>query len=129
VSLWAQPSKWADDEIDLDIIEESALALAQSTIQQAITKSGVSRAEMARRMKCHRSLVSRLLSGSHNLTIKTMARSLAVCGFEVRFQPTPLEWNWASPAPQPEVVPANAGTPSLNTGLSLEVPALAASGA
>jgi hypothetical protein len=129
MSLWAQPSKWVDDEIDLDIIEESALALAQSTIQNAITKSGVSRAEMARRMKCNRSLVSRLLSGSHNLTVKTMARSLAVCGFEVRFQPTPLEWNWASPVPLPEVVPANAGTPSLNTGLSLEVPALAASGA
>ncbi|HYW38357.1 MAG TPA: helix-turn-helix transcriptional regulator [Terriglobales bacterium] len=129
MSHWAKPHEWIEDAVDLDIIEESALAMAQSTIQNAITKSGISRAEMARRMKCNRSLVSRLLSGSHNLTVKTMARSLAVCGFEVRFQPTCLEWNWsATLAPQKEAVPANAGTSSLRSVLSLEVPALAASG-
>jgi transcriptional regulator with XRE-family HTH domain len=126
MSHWA-PDEWVDDELDLDIIEESALALAQSTIQNAITKSGLSRAEMARRMKRNRSLVSRLLNGSHNLTVKTMARSMAVCGFEVRFEPVVLEWNWAAlPAPQEDTVPANAGTSKLDLGLSLEVPALAA---
>src|SRR5260370_38129802 len=132
MSHWAQPNEWVDDGVDLEIIEETALAMAQSTLQNAITKSGISRAELARRMKCNRSLVSRLLSGSHNLTIKTMARSMAVCGFEVRFEPVVLEWNWAaSSTPHEDEVPANAGTTMLNIGyigFSMAVPALAASG-
>src|ERR1035438_3176059 len=119
MSYWAEPTtptEWKDDVVDLDIVEETALAMAQSTIQTAITKSGISRAELARRMKCNRSLVSRLLSGSHNLTVKTMARSMAVCGFEVRFEQTVLEWNWGElAAPQEDEVPANAGTTMLKT--------------
>jgi transcriptional regulator with XRE-family HTH domain len=125
MSLWAQPTKWVDDAVDLDIIEETALAMAQSTIQNAITKSGINRSEMARRMKRNRSLVSRLLNGSHNLTVKTMARSMAVCGFEVRYEPVALEWNWVEASPQEEV-PANAGTTELGTVSSSVVPALAA---
>jgi len=127
---WAEPKAWVDDAVDLDIIGESALAIAQSTIQNAITKSGISRAEMARRMKCNRSMISRLLTGSHNLTVKTMARSMAVCGFEVRFEPIALEWNWAALArpPKDEVVPANAGTTWLYRTSSPVVPALAAIG-
>ena len=78
MSHWAKPDEWVEDAVDLDIVEETALAMAQSAIQTAIDKSGISRTEMARRMKCNRSLVSRLLSGSHNLTVKTMARSMAV---------------------------------------------------
>jgi hypothetical protein len=31
------------------------------------------------------------ITGSHNLTVKTMVRSMAVCGFEVRFEPVALE--------------------------------------
>ena len=85
---WAKPQEWTEDVVDLDMVEESALATAQSIIQNAISKSGISHAEMARRMGRNRSFISRILSGSHNLTIKTMARSLAVCGFEVRLQPT-----------------------------------------
>ena len=128
MSHWAKPDEWVEDAVDLDIVEETALAMAQSAIQTAIDKSGISRTEMARRMKCNRSLVSRLLSGSHNLTVKTMARSMAVCGFEVRFEPVAFEWNWGElPTPQKkDVVPANAGTTRLNPGLSLVAPALAA---
>jgi transcriptional regulator with XRE-family HTH domain len=130
MSHWAKPDEWVEDAVDLDIVEETALAMAQSAIQTAIDKSGISRTEMARRMKCNRSLVSRLLSGSHNLTVKTMARSMAVCGFEVRFEQTVLEWNWGElAAPQEDEVPANAGTTMLKTDVvSIVVPALAASG-
>ena len=130
MSHWAKPDEWVEDAVDLDIVEETALAMAQSAIQTAIDKSGISRTEMARRMKCNRSLVSRLLSGSHNLTVKTMARSMAVCGFEVRFEQTVLEWNWGElVAPQEDEVPANAGTTMLKTDVSsIVVPALAASG-
>lgn len=103
------------DEIDVGILEESALARAQSTVQRAINQAGISRADLARRMGCHRSFVSRMLSGDHNLTIKTMARALAVCGFEARFQHAPIVWNWrraAAPVECAREVPANAGTAS-----------------
>jgi transcriptional regulator with XRE-family HTH domain len=97
--------------VDFEVLEESALAMAQSTIQNAITNSGISRVEVARRMECHRSYVSRILNGSHNLTIKTMAKALAACGDEVRFERVPIEWNWVSVPQEPEeVVPACAGT-------------------
>lgn len=82
--------------VDFEILEESALAMAQSTIQNAINDAVISQADLARKMGRNRSIVSRILSGNHNLTVKTMARSLAACGFEVRFERVPIEWNWKS---------------------------------
>jgi transcriptional regulator with XRE-family HTH domain len=97
--------------VDIEVLEESALAMAQSTIQNAINESGLSRADLARKMDCDRSFISRILNGNHNLTIKTMARSMAACGFEVRFQPVRIEWNWVSqPVSLEEEQPANAGS-------------------
>jgi len=116
--------------IDVEVLEESALAMAQSTIQKAINDSGISRSEIARKMKCNRSFISRMLSGNHNLTIKTMAKCLAACGFEVRFQPVRVEWNWVettAPAEPENVLPANAGGTMLASDMSagIVVPALA----
>jgi len=57
-------------------------------------------------MERNRSFVSRMLSGSHNLTVKTMARSLAACGFEVRFERVPIASNWMeAPAPSSTKIP------------------------
>ena len=101
----------AASPIDVEVLEESALAMAQATIQNAIDEADLSRAELARRMECNRSFISRMLSGSHNLTIKTMARSLAACGVEVRFERVPIAWNWVSaPATPANALPANAGS-------------------
>lgn len=102
-------------KIDVEVLEESALAQAQSTIQNAIDQAAISRADLARRMERDRSFVSRMLSGSHNLTIKTMARSLAACGFEVRFQHVPVVWNWRirGPSVSESVLPAHAGSTML----------------
>jgi|SRR5947209_20259026 len=100
--------------VDFEIVEESALAMAQSTIQNAIDAAQISKADLARKMRCNRSVVSRMLRGSHNLTIKTMARALAACGCEIRFENVPLEWNWASvPQPSGEVA-AHAATRMLH---------------
>ncbi len=110
MNYWVQSSTW-DDSVDIEVLEESALAMAQSTIQNAINESGISRSDLARKMQCHRSFVSRMLTGNHNLTVKTMARSMAACGFEVRFKAVPIEWTWGNlPARIEEEVPANAGT-------------------
>ncbi len=130
MSRWAKPNDWIEDTIELDIVEESALARAQSTIQNAINRSGISRSEMARRMRRNRSFVSRMLAGEHNLTVKTMARSMAVCGFEIRFQPVALECNWAnfaSPPPrarEEQSEAANAASSVLNNNVSTEKAAL-----
>src|SRR5207237_7652257 len=67
---------------DTELIEETALAMAQGTIQNAITAAQIKRADLAAQMGRPRSFVSRMLKGDHNLTIKTFARALAACGFE-----------------------------------------------
>lgn len=90
---------WRDSvnrEVDVEILEESALARAQSIIQSAMDKAGMSRADLAREMKRNRSFVSRMLSGDHNLTVKTMTRALVACGVEVDFKTVPIVWNWES---------------------------------
>jgi transcriptional regulator with XRE-family HTH domain len=113
LNYWAIGSTRPEVAMDIEILEGSALASAQSTIQNAINDSGISRSDLARRMGRNRSFVSRMLSGSHNLTIKTMARSLASCGYEVRFQTVPIVWDWVTPPVPVEIeeeVPANAGT-------------------
>ncbi len=85
--------------IDTDVVAETALAIAQSTICNAMKEREFSNAELARRMGSSRSFVTRMLSGSHNLTIRTLAKALAVCGFEVAFDLRPLQWGWLSEAP------------------------------
>jgi transcriptional regulator with XRE-family HTH domain len=110
---WATSST-RPEVVDIEVLEESALAMAQSTIQSAINESGLLRADLARRMGCDRSFISRILSGNHNLTVRTMARSMAACGFEVRFQAVRIEWNWVNqPIPLEEELPANAGSTML----------------
>jgi transcriptional regulator with XRE-family HTH domain len=107
-------------QFDVEVLEESALAMAQSTIQNAIQEAGISQSDLARRMDRNRSMVSRMLTGSHNLTVKTMARALAACGFEARFQRVPVVWNWeADPndASEDRALPAVAGSANA-TGLA-----------
>jgi transcriptional regulator with XRE-family HTH domain len=101
-----------NNPIDIEVVEESALAMAQSTIQNVIQESRISKSDLARRMDIGRSGITRMLSGSHNLTIKTMARALAVCGREIRFEAVPIVWNWQT-KPQPkhgETLPAQGST-------------------
>lgn len=99
-------SEWIDrgDDPDMEVLSESALAMAQATLQNAIDDSNISRADLARRMDSPRSFVTRMLSGSHNLTIKTMARCLAACGYEIQFGVKPIQWNWVSTEPRHVVI-------------------------
>lgn len=90
------------DEPDFEVLTESALALAQSTIQNAMDQADLSKADLARKMERPRSYVTRILSGSHNLTVKTMAKALLACGYEIEFGLTPIKWNWVR-EPQPVI--------------------------
>jgi transcriptional regulator with XRE-family HTH domain len=116
-------SEWVgalNNPIDVEVLEESALAMAQSTIQNAIDEAQISRSDLARRMQISRSGISRILSGSHNLTIKTMAKALAGCGREVRFETVPIVWNWHSvPHPSVAAQPTGVGCTTYIQGLSV----------
>lgn len=83
--------------VDFEVVQESALAMAQATIQKAIKERNLSRSDLAKRMGRQRSFVTRMMSGSHNLTIKTFALALAACDFEVTLGYSPLRWKWSVP--------------------------------
>lgn len=88
----------ADRELtpaELTMLEETALAVAQATIQNAINEAELTRADVARRMGCPRSYVTRILQGDHNLTIKTLARALGACGQQVQLEATEPQCQWA----------------------------------
>jgi len=98
--------------VELAVLQESALAMAQATIQNAIDESGIKRSELAEKMGRPRSDISRMLSGSHGLTIKTFALALAACGRELRFVSLPIQWGWVQEEPldhRCEVVPTEGG--------------------
>jgi transcriptional regulator with XRE-family HTH domain len=119
MTQWMRAEEDSGRPVDPEVLEEAALFSAQATIQRAIDQRRISRADLARSMGRPRSFVSRMLSGSHNLTVKTLARALAACGFELRLELVPIRWGWTlMPAVLPErrlsaPVPAPAGTPAL----------------
>ncbi|MGD0094300.1 MAG: helix-turn-helix transcriptional regulator [Planctomycetota bacterium] len=84
--------------VDLDVLEETALAMAQATIQNAMDGAQLTRAQLAQKLGCPKSFITRILSGKHNLTVRTLARVLAVCGEEVLFQRRPAYKNGATVA-------------------------------
>jgi|SRR5580704_2484403 plasmid maintenance system antidote protein VapI len=126
MSIWLNPM---DATIDVEILEEAALAMAQSTIQNAVNDARITRAELARKMERPRSYITTMLSGRHNLTIKTMARALAACGYEARFQHVPLVWSWKTRVniQKDEQEPAHAGTAMSADLAGVAVPTFAAS--
>jgi len=70
---------------EIERFEEGALALAQATIQKAMTVEGITQKGLATRMNRSTTFVKRMLEGDHNLPVKTLAAALACCGYEVRF--------------------------------------------
>jgi transcriptional regulator with XRE-family HTH domain len=83
-------------DYDVDVIVESSLAMAQATIENAMKDRNLRNADLAQRLNRPRSFVSRIMRGSHNLTVKTLARALAVCGYELTWAYRPVKWGWAT---------------------------------
>lgn len=90
---WERPLSERND-YDVDVVVESSLAMAQATIQKAMRESKIRNAELAERLDRPRSFISKMLSGSHNLTVKTLARAMAACGYELTWQYQPIQWGW-----------------------------------
>lgn len=77
-------------ELDVDtIISETALAVAQSTMYNAMLAAGMNQAEVARRMDVPPPMITRILSGDWNLTVKTLARFLEATGHELVIKAKP----------------------------------------
>lgn len=68
---------------DFESSEEMTTAMAQAIVYQAIRRAGISQAELARRLGVNRSRVTQILE--RNMTMRTFARAVAACGFELRF--------------------------------------------
>jgi hypothetical protein len=90
---WEQPLSDKPD-YDLDVVVETSLAMAQATIQKAMRESKIRNADLAERLDRPRSFISKMLSGSHNLTVKTLSRAMAACGYELTWQYQPIQWGW-----------------------------------
>jgi predicted transcriptional regulator len=95
---------------DLESLEEMSLAMAQAEMQISMDESGLKRSQLAEKLGRPKSFISRILSGNHNLTIRTMARVFGACGFEIRFNRVPIEavWTMGEPITATEI-PARAG--------------------
>jgi transcriptional regulator with XRE-family HTH domain len=76
----------------IGILEESALAMAQATISNAMIRKKLTQGDLAKRLgHNHRSYVCRLLGGERSMTIRTLSRVLAACGYEIRFKIVPIK--------------------------------------
>ncbi len=75
----------------LDVLAESAIAVAQSTIENARIGQKLTRAALAKRLGCSPAHITQMLRGEHNLTVRTLARVLGACGYEVEFRLWPID--------------------------------------
>lgn len=67
-------------------LDDLTVSQAQTAIETAMERVGLSKSEIARRLDLHHSTVCDTLQPRHNLTVKTMARLLRVCGYGVQFE-------------------------------------------
>lgn len=90
------PRATKDLRVDLDVVEETAIAMAQATIESTAKMVGLSRSGLASEMGRPRSFITRIMGGNHNITVRTLARALGACGFQLKFERMPLGWVWTN---------------------------------
>ncbi len=64
--------------------EEAAMVDASSLIAQAVQASGVSQAELARRLGVSRSEITARLQGERNITVRALAKTLHALGASLK---------------------------------------------
>jgi antitoxin component HigA of HigAB toxin-antitoxin module len=71
--------------------EQLAIVRGIECISEAIEASGLSRSEVAEKLGCHKSIVTRILNGPQNMTLATLGAVLWACDRELgEFMSTPL---------------------------------------
>ncbi|MDB4893592.1 MAG: hypothetical protein JWL61_5447 [Gemmatimonadetes bacterium] len=73
----------ADDEVRY-FAQDAAILAVTEAINDAMEALGVTRAELARRLKRTPGFISQVLSGSRNMTIKTFADIALALGLQLR---------------------------------------------
>lgn len=69
--------------------QERAIILVTEAIMQLMEAKGVNRAELAQRLGKSRSFVDRLLSGTHDIDIRTISDVFTVLGEQFRAKARP----------------------------------------
>ncbi len=63
--------------------QELGILVATEAIESALLRAGISRAELANRIGRSRPFVSQVLSGSRNMTVRTLSDMLWACGVQM----------------------------------------------
>ena len=92
-------------ETDPDVLSEAALAKAQHLMSHAMTKSGTSETQMAVQMETTPSSIEHMLSSRCDLTVRSLGRFLALCGYRLTIEVEEL------PVRGPQSRPGDALTP------------------
>ena len=78
-------------EYEQAVLVESTLALAQCAVQRAIDGAGITQRELAYRVGAGQSEISTRLSGKRGgINVRTLARMVLACGYDLRFEIVPL---------------------------------------
>ena len=72
------------------VLVESALARSQCAVQLAIDGAGITQTELARRLTLEQGNISLRLSGRHGMSVRTLAKTVLACGYDLRFEIVPL---------------------------------------
>jgi hypothetical protein len=75
---------------DLDVVAETALAMAQSEISRATEAAGLKLSVASVLANRSKGWGTKLLKGERDLTVRDMARIIGACGFEIRFAIVPV---------------------------------------
>ena len=76
---WFQP----DDQERRLLVQERLLLEASEAVCRALDDRGVSRSDLAKLLSVRASEVTQRLSGGRNLTLRTLAETLDVLGYDV----------------------------------------------
>lgn len=94
---------WEEVEKHPDYWAELAMLDFSEDVLDAIRAQSVTRAELARRLGTSPGHVTRLLSGTGNLTLTTMSKMAFVLGLELRTSLAPMEAAQTAAVPQDTV--------------------------
>lgn len=84
---------------------EGLVTEAGELIARLMQKQRVTKAELARRLGKSRAYITQMLSGSKNLTLRTLAEVVYALGAEVKLEATPLQAAEREPARADSVGP------------------------
>ena len=79
---WLKSHLTTDDEIRA-YARDLSMLIATDAVVNAMDQANLSKADVAERTGWTRSMVSQTLSGSRNMTLKTLAEMLWACGLEL----------------------------------------------